>query len=417
MWIILGLFFSLSAFALDASDTISGVKILRVLPDNIILLNRGLEDGIQRNDHAKLSNDVAGYSSRAICVRVSGDMSYWKLYRVPNSEAFSMDYTYTITGMADKEIPYPVYRLRDQVQKFNDPALEKKEDAGTDPFTIKPDLPEKLTERDLIQAEGPEQRKLFIEKALKQDQLKRDLTDYRFSVFASPFTKQSINQGESLRYGFRGGNIGSKFRVLTQFEQQQTRLTDPVTKESVSTRSTAGQVQFINHLSPSFSSLSLVNYNSQRFSALGTPDYQWQMGLIGFTWHIYESKTWEYMELSYIPLYDMRSTEILENGNTNTVKKNGVRHGFRFAVKTKINERVALENLLWVRPFQDPASWEIEGDNLNILNDLKLMFSLTENLFFDYNFIFQKDKLWRTLSGLPETNTVNSLNLRYDFDL
>lgn len=419
MWIILGFLLTTSAFALDAFDKLSDVKIVRVLPDNVVLLNRGMEDGISRNDHAKLSNDVAGFSSRAICIRVTGDMSYWKLYRVPNSEAFSMDYTYTITGMADREIPFPQARIRDEIQNFNDPAIkEKAKDPGKDPFSIKRDLPERLTERDLIETVGPERRKLFVEKALNKDQFKRDMEDYQFSLYASPFTRQSINEGESLRYGFRGGNVASKYRFLAQFEQQQTKLQDPLTKEEVSTRSTYGQLQFVIHqLSKSFSSLSLVNYRSQRFSELGTPDNQIQIGLIGFTWHIYESKTWEYMDLSYIPLYDMRSTEVVENNETKVVKDVGIRHGFRFGMKTKINERVAFENLLWVRPFQDPSSWEIEGDDLNLVNDLKLIFSLTDNLFFDYNFVYQKDKQWKTLNNLPESNTINSLNVRYDFEI
>ena len=78
---------------------------------------------------------------------------------------------------------------------------------------------------------------------------------------------------------------------------------------------------------------------------------------------------------------------------------------------------MAFENLLWVRPFQELDSWELKGDDLNLMNDMRLIFSLTDNFFFDYNFIYQKDKLWKTLSNLPETNTINSLNLRYDFDL
>ena len=271
----------------------------------------------------------------------------------------------------------------------------------------------------MIKAEGPERRKLFIEKALNKDQFQRDLKDYRVSLYASPFTRQSINEGESLRYGFRGGNIASKYRLLTQFEQQQTKLKDPVTKESVSTRSTTGQAQFVIHrLSSSLSSLSLINYNSQRFSEMATPKHHWQAGPLGFTWHIYESDTWEYMDLSYIPLYDIRSTEVMdETGKITTKEKNGLRHGFRFAFKTRINERVAFENLLWVKPFQELASWELEGDNLNLSNDLKLIFSLTDNLFFDYNFVYQKDKLWKTLSNLPENNTINSINVRYDFDI
>lgn len=418
MWIILGVLFSLSAFALEPFEALKNVKIMRVLPNNIVMLNRGLEDGILRNDHAKLSSDVAGYSSRAICIKVSGDLSYWKLYRVPNAEAFSLDYTYSIIGLADREIPARISRIRDEVQEF--PEIEtKKKDPGPDPFAVQADLPTQLTERDLIQATGPDKRKLFIEQALNRDQLKRDLQDYRISLYASPFMRQSINEGESLRYGFRGGNFASKYRLLTQFEQQKTKLKDPLTKEEAETKSTNAQVQFIIHrLSDSISSLSLVHYNAQSFSELGTPDSHWQVGPIGFTWHLYESKNWEYMDLSYIPLYDIRKTETIEaDGSKGDTKTTGLRHGFRFAMKTRINERVAFENLLWVRPFQELASWEIKGDDLNLVNDLKLIFSLTDNLFFDYNFVYQKDKLWKTISNLPETNTINSLNVRYDFEL
>jgi hypothetical protein len=418
MWIILGVLFSFSSWALSPFEKITNVKIIRVLPDNVVMLNRGMEDGILRSDHAKFSHETEGFSSRAICIKASMDVSYWKIYRVPNSEAFSLDYLYTITGIADREIPFPEARLRDAVQKFSD-IDQKRIEAGPDPFIVKIDLPEKLTERDLIESVGPQKRQLFIEQTLNKDVLKRDLQDYRLSVYASPFTRQSINEGESLRYGFRGGNIASKYRLLTQFEQQQTKLKDPVTKDSVSTRGTTGQAQFVIHqLSKSVSSLSLIHYNSQRFSSLATPRSHWLVGPIGFTWNMFASKTWEYMDLSYIPLYDVRTTDIIKtDGEQGQDKTNGVRHGFRFSIKTRINERVAFENLLWVRPYQDPASWKIEGDNLNLENDLKLIFNLSDNLFFDYNLIYQKDKLWKTLSNLPETNMINSLNIRYDFNL
>lgn len=419
MWIILGALLSFSVLALEPFERITNVKILRVLPDNTLMLNRGLEDGILRNDHIKLSSSTEGFRARAICLRAAPTVSYWRLYRVPHADAFSLDNEYIIIGLADREIPDKMGKLRDSRQEIE--GLEDKvvKDPGPNPFTVNRDLPERLTERDLIKATGPDKRKLFIEKTLNQDLLERDLRDYQFSVYASPFTKQSINEGESLVYGFRGGNIGSKYRLLTQFEQQQTKLKDPLTNETVSTRSTAGNAQFIiGHISPSISSLSLINYNSQRFSALATPKSHWQVGVIGFTWHIYESKTWEFMDLSYVPLFDVRQTEVITStGKTDIVEKNGLRHGFRLGFRTRINERVALENLLWVRPFQDLSTWEIAGDDLNLVNDLKFVFSLTDRLFFDYNFIYQKDKLWATLSNLPENNVINSVNLRYDFNL
>ena len=420
MWIILGLLFSMQLYALESFERLNGVKILRVLPKNIILIDRGLEDGILVNDHAKLSQETEGYSARALCIKVRGDMSYWKLYRIPYAETISKDLSYTIVGMADSEIPFPQASLRDSVVSFKDSADENKTPPGADPFAIKPDLPQKLTERDIIETVGPEKRKLFIEKALDQDQIRRDLQEFRVSVYASPFTRQSINEGESYRYGARAGNVASKYRLLGQFEQQQTKLKDPLTKEEVSTRSTSGQAQFVIHrLNPDMSSLSLINYNSAHFSSLATPKSHWQFGPIGFTWHMFENKTWEYFDLSYIPLYDIRTTDVLDpnNGSKSENKTNGLRHGFRLAIKTKINERVAFENLLWVRPYQDFASWAVDGSNLNLSNDLKLIFNLSENLFFDYNLVYQYDKLWKSLSNLPSSNTINSLNLRYDFDL
>ena len=421
MWIILGFLISTQVYALESFERLQGVKILKVLDQNIILIDRGLEDGIIVNDHAKLSQETEGYSARAICVRTRAETSYWKLYRIPYAETISKDMTYTIVGMADKEIPAPTSEIRSGKFAFTDPDEAKKEVVETpDPFAVKRDLPEKLTERDLIETVGPEKRKLFMEKTLNRDQIKRDMQDFRISVFASPFSRQSINEGESYRYGARLGNLASKYRLQGQFEQQQTKLKDPLTKDEVSTRSTTGQAQFVVHrLSPSFSSLSLVNYNSVRFSELATPKSHWQVGAIGFTWHLFENRTWEYFDLSYIPLYDSRITEVIneQTGARSEVMANGLRHGFRLAVKTRINERVAFENLLWVKPFQDLTSMKLQKDNLNLSNDLKLIFNLAGNLYFDYNLVFQYDSLWKSLNNLPTTNTINSLNLRYDFDI
>lgn len=417
MWIILGLLFSLSASALSSFESLQNVKILKVLPQNIVLVDRGLEDGLLRNDHVKFSHEAEGYSSRAICLVSKATTSYWKLYRIPKSEAFSKDLTYRISGLADREIPFQNAKLRDE--EFSFPEEKVKTDPGPNPFEVKRDLPQKLTERDLIDAAGPREEKLFIERAIMRDQLKQDLSDYRFSVYASPFTKQSINDSESLRYGFRGGNFGAKYRLITQFEQQQSKLRDPQNDKTVSTRTTNGNVQFsVYRLKPWLSSLSLVNYNSTRFSSLGTPKAHWQYGVLGFTWHILESKTWEYVDLSYVPLYDTRTTDIITpTGDRKQDKTSGLRHGFRFGFRTRFNEKVSVENLLWVRPYQDLASWKVDGGNLNMVNDFKLIFNVMNNFFFDYNLIFQKDKLWRTLSGLPENNTINALNMRYDFDL
>jgi hypothetical protein len=381
------------------------------------MVDRGIEDGLLRNDHVKFSHEAEGFSSRAICLQAKANMSYWKLYRIPNGSLFSKDLSYTIVGLADREIPYQNAKIRDEETSFDDE--KKAADSGPNPFEVKRDLPQRLTERDLLEATGPREEKLFIERAILKDQLSQDLSDYRFSVYASPFTRQSINDGESLRYGFRGGNFGVRYRLITQFEQQQTKLRDPENNQSVSTRSTTANAQFsVYRLKPWLSSLTVVNFNSVRFSSLGTPLSHWQFGVLGFTWHIWDSKAWEYVDLSYVPLYDVRTTDISRpDGSRGQEKKNGLRHGIRFGLRTKLNENISVENLLWVRPFQELATWAVDGNDMNLTNDFKIIFNVTENFFFDYNLIFQKDKLWKTLSNLPENNTINALNMRYDFNL
>lgn len=417
MWIILGLLISLSALALEPFEKISNVKMLRILPDNIVMINRGIEDGIMKNDHIRISNEMDGFGGRGICVKANATNSYWRLYRVPNASAFSLDFTYTIQGLADREIPFPEAEIRDKDYKITE--KEKKEGDTPDPFKIKKDLPEKLTERDLIGALGPDQKKLAIEEAINKERFSRDFKEFKLSLYASPFVRQSINEGENYRYGFRAGNIGSKYRLMTQMDQQQSRIKDPLNKHTVSTRSTMGQVQFsINRIKKNISTLSFINYDSYRFSRLATPRHHWQIAPIGLTWHIYESKNWEYLDLSYAPMVDARETDVIDTKNSKTTSENktGIRHGFRLALKNKINERVAVENLLWYRPFQEPSTWAIDGGNMNLLMDFKLIISLTQNLYFDYNLIYMRDVLWKKLNNLSENNTINSLNIRYDLE-
>lgn len=415
MWIFLAISLCLPALALEAYEKLSDVRILRTLPGNVIQINRGIEDGISKDDHGKFLGAEGNFGSRGLCLKSSIETSYWKLYRLPYSEVFSKDNAYTLVGIDRYEIPSRISKLRDETYRFE----ETKRDPGPNPFAVKRDLPERLTQRDLIETVTPEKRKLFIEEAINRGQLERDLRDYHLSFYASPFMRQSINDGESLRFGFRGENVASKYRLITQFEQQQSKLRDPLTKDTVSTRSTSAQAQFVIHrINDSLSSLTLLNYNSARFSRLATPKGHWQFGLIGATWHLFESGTWEYFDLSYIPLYDYRVTETLdESGDVEIVKKSGLRHGFRLAARAKINERVSFENALWVRPFQDLTDWKLDGDDLNLVNDLKLIMSLTDKLFLDYNLVYQRDKIWATLSDLPESNTINSVNFRYDIDL
>lgn len=412
MWIILGFLFTIAqSYALSPGEKVPNTQIIRILNDNIIQLNRGFADGLTVKSHVMITHESEGFISRALCLKSTADTSYWRVYRIPNAEALSSDLNYTLVGIDYREIPHDVETKKAPVIPA---AVKKKEDSK-----VNYDLPERVTEHDLIRATTPQRRKLFIEKAIDKDQIKRDLSNYRLSFYASPFAKQSINEAESIRVGVRGENISRKYKLITQLEHQQSKIKDPVSNESVSTKNTQGKIEFVvKDLTKTISSLSLLQYNSMFFSKLGTPDAHWLVGPIGLTWKLYESDTWSNIDLSYIPLLDMRTTDMIDaNQVVSQEKKSGLRHGFRLNMRAKINERVHLDNSLWVRPFHDLTTWELEGSNLLLNNDLKLSFSLTEKLFFDYNLIYMKDELWKKISGLKDTNIINSINVRYDLDL
>jgi len=84
-------------------------KILKIKKNNIIVLNRGREDGVRLHDHIKLVTNSDGFSSRAFAIKASLKKSEWKLFRVINPEKISKDLDYKIISLSPTPLP-PSYR-------------------------------------------------------------------------------------------------------------------------------------------------------------------------------------------------------------------------------------------------------------------------------------------------------------------
>ena len=109
-----------NAFALESSDVFK-VSILKAYKNNYLVINRGLEDGIDKGDHIKLTN-TQGYIARAICVKTSMLLSNWKVYRVVRPELLSFDSIYKLKSINQSKVPKQLSFLKkkDFSQKFND---------------------------------------------------------------------------------------------------------------------------------------------------------------------------------------------------------------------------------------------------------------------------------------------------------
>ncbi|MBT4791004.1 MAG: hypothetical protein HON90_05495, partial [Halobacteriovoraceae bacterium] len=100
---LLLVFFSVKTFALESTDRFN-TQILKIYNRNILVLNRGLEDGIIKKDHAKLSS-ADGFIARGICVQATLLTSHWKIYRVVRPELVSKDTIYRLRSINQSEIP------------------------------------------------------------------------------------------------------------------------------------------------------------------------------------------------------------------------------------------------------------------------------------------------------------------------
>ena len=61
-------------------------KVIQTLPNNVLVINKGLSDGLSRSQHIKINNADGVFVARAICVFSKVGQSFWMLYRLQNSQ-------------------------------------------------------------------------------------------------------------------------------------------------------------------------------------------------------------------------------------------------------------------------------------------------------------------------------------------
>jgi hypothetical protein len=88
---ILSLMFILnfsSVFALESGEQING-KILKLIPKNFLVLNRGRQDDVKEGEHIqfKVGDSVIG---RGLCIKSQSTISFWKIYRINSAEVFKI---------------------------------------------------------------------------------------------------------------------------------------------------------------------------------------------------------------------------------------------------------------------------------------------------------------------------------------
>ena len=408
------------SYALDINEELRNVRLLAMHPGNIVVLSRGLEDGIMVGAHAKLRASE-GYAARALCVKSGMLTSHWRLYRIVESQLVSKDLTYSLIGMDASEAPTNVesWQRIDHdklVPEFDEKKLLPPEKVANE---FKSDLPDELTKDDTLGSDKKSAPKQFVERNYDPDRLRRDFEKINGSIYASPWSvaKGGNTDVENIRYGAKLANEGRKYIFGAGIDRRVMRAKESKTSEKVINEGTDANVRFtVKELTPEWDAYSDLSYRQARFGAFSTPKSHYLFAPVGFTRHFAEGKYLKKWSMSYAPTYDSRVHEGLDdNGKRTELKESGLRHAVRLYMLWQFTNDFSVSSDLSWRPIQNMGSWKLDvADNLA---QEKLMASvrLMGNLFADYEFNWLDDAQLKRLNHLPRVVTTNSVNVRYDF--
>lgn len=396
-----GMLLSFPAFALDLNEQLINVQIISANSSSVVVLNRGLEDGIMVGTHARLlSSD--GHVARGLCLKSNLLTSHWRLYRIVDGTRLSKDISYKLVGMDASEAPSEAKNWRamdtDELKNMDPRPVDIKPDvsmeAGADPFS-------KPAAENLVGG------------VFERDRLQHDLRSVRGNIYASPFSVQKgPNNVQNYAYGGEVGNNGLKYRWVAGIDRMSLRASSNSSdKNIVNDSTTAHATLTILNLSPSWDAYGDLTYRQARYGEVDAPKGQILAAPIGFTWKAAEGKSLKRFEISYAPTYDTRRT----SSPTGQKEQSGLRHSFRWNFEAQVSPGFRISNDLRWRPMQDLGSGAIDiGDSL-IQEKFEAAWDLVGKLQAVYQIQWMDDAALRRMTRVTRVVTTNTLNMRYEF--
>jgi hypothetical protein len=415
--------------ALESSDRLS-TRILKVYDKNILILNRGLEDGVFPKDHIKLTSSD-GFIARGICIKVGMLSSHYKIYRVIRPELVSKDTNYILSSINQSKMPKDIrerYKKVDFTNYFKDwdeKNLSKQIKLQQERFA-KYDLPEDTSNDEVLKLENKSKAQKFLSKNFSSSVLKDDFSTWYLKLYASPYSIESLNDQRESNFGFEIFNLGKKYDFNLQFNSFRRKLVDPFTDNEVDRARKEYTASFeIKDFSENWNFISMLRYDDARYGNIGTPREHYQLGLFGIKYIFDYQDEGNLFDLSYLFFLDQRQDDALEEIiGSSTFKKvpqtfNNARHGIRLRVRGYFDnaKKYSFDNELWWQPLFDLTSRNTNFSDTDMYNRLRLSYRAGENLFLDYENHYSNDINQEIFYNLPQIVTTNVFNLRYQFDL
>jgi len=216
-FLLLILLFTINAYALITNEN-TPTRILKVRPNNLLILNRGLEDGIEVSDHGKITNPN-GFVARAICLKATKMTSFWKVYRVVYPNKISLDDEYILTSINNSEVPTEMEEYKDsrfsQMYVEDNEAVfiakQKEEEAKYQAFLER--------RRKMQQGEDPD-----AEPEEDLSQLQQDFKTWNLTLGIDPFSisrTRNFSKETNLTYSLNLANQGETYQAHLNFLQNK----------------------------------------------------------------------------------------------------------------------------------------------------------------------------------------------------
>jgi hypothetical protein len=412
--------FATQIFALESSDVLN-VSVLKAYNKNILVLNRGAEDGIFKKDHIKItSND--GFMARGICIKSTMLTSHWKIYRVVRPELLSKDIIYKMRSINQSGIPRDLHRYTKvsfarAYNQFGDKNVQKEVKLQQERI-IKSDLPKTIkTARNYRESEKNAFDKI-IETTFTEEDAIRDFSEVYIEVFANPIAIQTREDQKETHYGMSIKNYGRKYQFQINAVEKQISLADPISGATYESKSTHYDGQFqINRITKNFSLISEINFDRQKIGNTYYPHKHYQVGLLGLRYHIWEEDPrYRLIDISYLPTFD--TLEYSEPNSNSLDERIGLRHRFQLRIFSKFTKRVSNKTILTYAPFQGQDS-----DSNEISSSLYTKFStvfayhLEDRVSVEYGVDYENDEFQGDLYNIRSDNTTQTFRFKYAWDL
>ncbi len=423
------------ANALDTNDVLE-FRIIKILPNGTIIMNRGADDYITEKEHIKIKIGNK-FIARAIAVQSVVGISYWKLYRIANPDLINTDRLYSLHPISESEIPiYAQEKIQsvkynDQLQEhqhklMNNIAINNEKlisDLPPEMDAIPPDHWYRYMRKELTPVEKPEYTERTFSDGIKWDNL-------YYSIYASPYTIQRVNNNKSINYGLSlGTKRNEKYELTYNFSQNVESQKSNFDSDKVVNFSTSTNIVFdVNRITPKFSYFMLGEYyrvrnSSAQYGSIYPVKSQVRLGLTGLKYYIVENgPTLSKFDISYIPILEKRVNETIGfNPDTfeteiQEVSKTSLRHSLRLRINGAIDDKTFFYNTLYYRPRMDTDTYDIDFQDVDMNNSFTLSRQISRNVSFEYNNTYSYDiRLKRENPDyeIEPINMIHSFNLRY----